>query len=89
MQDGRGSDSFIFPSTAELERTDSFIFSRVYRATMDELIAARRRTFTRWMNLKLKGSKLHVDDLEKDMSTGVVLIRLLQILSPRKKVVQK
>ena len=54
-----------------------------------QLLAARRRTFTRWLNLQLRGTKLRVDDLEKDLASGVVLVRLLQILAPQKKVAQK
>ena len=54
-----------------------------------QLLAARRRTFTRWLNLQLQGAKLRVNDLEKDLASGVVLVRLLQILAPQKKVAQK
>lgn len=77
-----------------MERTDSFILSRVdYTSavlmSMDQITATRRRTFTRWVNQHLKKPKLRVVDLEKDMATGVVLIRLLQTLSTHKKVVEK
>lgn len=53
------------------------------------LNAARRRTFTRWLNLQLRGTKLRVENLEKDLASGVVLIRLLHSLSPHKKVAEK
>lgn len=55
----------------------------------EQLSRARCRTFTRWLNLQLQGTKLHVEELEKDLASGVVLVRLLQSLSTHKKVMEK
>ena len=55
----------------------------------DQVLAARRRTFTRWVNAQLKSSKLRVEDLEKDLANGVVLVRLLQTFSPHDKALGK
>ena len=89
----------MFSSSPVLKRTGSFssyIASggdkvNVARNLMEtkQLSAARRRTFTRWLNLQLRSAKLSVENLEKDLASGVVLVRLLQTLSPRKKVIEK
>ena len=84
-------------SDTPLDRTDSFssyiLFAGVnYAGTAmanEQINAARRRTFTQWLNLQLRSTKLRVKDLEKDLASGVILIRLLQILSPHKKVMDK
>ena len=89
----------MFARSPVLERTSSFspyIASRGDKANVagtlmetEQLGAARRRTFTRWLNLQLRNAKLRVENLEKDLANGVVLIRLLQTLSSRKKVIEK
>lgn len=95
-KNGRIVSSYIFPNDSIVERSDSFsqfipprkdVSSSAMAA--EQLNAARRRTFTRWVNLQLRSTKLRVDDLEKDLASGVVLVRLLQILSPHKKVAEK
>jgi len=39
------------------------------------------KTFTRWCNEYLKDRGMHVNDLQKDLKDGVLLINLLEILS--------
>lgn len=71
----------------------SYILSRgentIRAMAVEQLNKARRRTFTRWLNLQLRGTRLDVKNLEKDLASGVVLVRLLQSLSPQKKVLEK
>ena len=86
---------FIFSGVTELERSDSFssfIESGgipVMAEAVNQVLSARRRTFTRWLNLRLKSAKLRVEDLEKDLASGVVLVRLLQTFSPHDKALGK
>ena len=47
----------------------------------EEWVAVQRRTFTNWMNHKLVGSGCQVTDLETDLREGVLLIKLLEVLS--------
>ena len=47
----------------------------------EEWVAVQRRTFTNWMNHKLVGSGCQVTDLETDLRDGVLLIKLLEVLS--------
>ena len=47
----------------------------------EEWVAVQRRTFTNWMNHKLAGSGCQVTDLETDLRDGVLLIKLLEVLS--------
>lgn len=78
-------------------RTGSFsryIPSEAGKTMTTELQAARRRTFTRWLNGTLQqrqqGRQKKVENLERDLSDGVVLLKLLQSLAPdKKKVVEK
>ena len=103
MQSGGGKDvgratSSLFPGASELERSNSFSsFIAVERAegsapmaaATEQLLSARRRTFTGWLNLRLRGSKLRVEELERDLASGVVLVRLLQTFSPHDKALGK
>lgn len=41
----------------------------------------QQKTFTKWLNDKLKIRQLFIDDLVVDLSDGVILIHLLEILS--------
>ena len=50
----------------------------------EEWVAVQKRTFTNWMNHKLEGSGHQVTDLETDLGDGVILIKLLEILSHKK-----
>lgn len=86
----------MFSSSPVFERSSSFgpyILSggenTIRPMAVEQLNKARRRTFTRWLNLQLQGTKLDVKNLEKDLASGVVLVRLLQSLSPQKKVLEK
>eukprot|EP00136_Aspergillus_niger_P001387 XP_001390338.2 alpha-actinin, sarcomeric (f-actin cross linking protein) [Aspergillus niger CBS 513.88] len=43
-------------------------------------INVQQKTFTKWLNDKLKVRKIFIDDLVVDLSDGVILIHLLEIL---------
>ncbi|KAJ6002036.1 hypothetical protein N7499_002099 [Penicillium canescens] len=43
-------------------------------------INVQQKTFTKWLNDKLKARSLAIDDLVTDLSDGVILIHLLEIL---------
>ncbi|CRG87243.1 Alpha-actinin-like protein 1 [Talaromyces islandicus] len=43
-------------------------------------INTQQKTFTKWLNNKIKARDLAIEDLVKDLSDGVVLIHLLEIL---------
>ena len=45
---------------------------------------AQKTTFTNWINEKLKHSGVHVKDLFSDLSDGLVLIKLMEVLSGKK-----
>lgn len=45
---------------------------------------AQKATFTAWMNSKLKHSGAHVKDLFSDLEDGVILIKLMEVLSGKK-----
>lgn len=45
------------------------------------VLAAQKRTFTNWMNHKLEGTGHQVTTLETDLADGVILTKLLEILS--------
>ena len=44
----------------------------------------QEKTFTRWCNEQLKIIEVSIEDLSKDLSNGVVLITLLEILSQKR-----
>lgn len=44
-------------------------------------IQVQKKTFTNWTNDKLKETDYQVEDVEKDLADGVVLIKLLDVLS--------
>ena len=48
-------------------------------------IEVQKKTFTNWVNDRLKGSERKVDDLQTDLDDGVTLITLLEALVPGKK----
>ena len=52
--------------------------------TFPEWIHVQKKTFTNWVNEKLKGTSYRVDDLEKDLDDGVTLIKLLETLANKK-----
>ena len=47
----------------------------------------RKITFTNWINDCLQSTGLRVQDLEKDLDDGLVLLKLLEVLAPGKKLV--
>ena len=47
-------------------------------------VEVQKKTFTNWMNDKLKETDRHVDELTKDLNDGLSLITLLQVLAPGK-----
>ncbi|KAF7185373.1 Alpha-actinin-like protein 1 [Pseudocercospora fuligena] len=44
-------------------------------------VKVQEKTFGKWLNNKLKARELHINDLTSDLSDGVALIHLLEILS--------
>ncbi|XP_076390473.1 filamin A protein cher isoform X4 [Megachile rotundata] len=44
----------------------------------------QQNTFTRWANEKLKAANKHIDDLESDLSDGLRLISLIEVLTQKK-----
>ena len=53
-------------------------------ATYTEWIDVQKKTFTNWVNQKLKGTPYKVEVLEKDLDDGVTLIKLLETLAHKK-----
>ena len=50
-----------------------------------EWISVQKKTFTNWVNDKLKATDIQLEDLQLDLKDGVALITLLQVLAPGKK----
>lgn len=48
-------------------------------------VDVQKKTFTNWVNDKLKETDKHVDELKGDLQDGTSLIMLLQVLAPGKK----
>ena len=48
-------------------------------------VEVQKKTFTNWINDKLKESDKQVEELKEDLKDGLALITLLQILAPGKK----
>lgn len=48
-------------------------------------IEVQRKTFTNWVNDKLKETEYRVSDITTDLKNGAVFITLLMILAPGKK----
>jgi filamin len=44
----------------------------------------QKNTFTRWANEHLKTAKMTINDLERDLSDGLRLIALIEVLSGKK-----
>ncbi|RDI79825.1 hypothetical protein Vi05172_g10163 [Venturia inaequalis] len=44
-------------------------------------ITVQQKTFTKWLNSKIKVREVQIQDLVQDLSDGVVLIHLLEVLS--------
>ena len=45
----------------------------------------QKKTFTNWINDRLKETDRTVEDLKTDLDDGVTLIKLLEVLAPGKK----
>ena len=52
--------------------------------TYTEWIDVQKKTFTNWVNEKLKDTPYKVEVLEKDLDDGVTLIKLLETLAHKK-----
>jgi len=48
-------------------------------------VDVQKKTFTNWVNDKLKDTGRRVEDLETGLDDGVTLIELLRVLAPGKK----
>ncbi len=48
-------------------------------------VEVQKKTFTNWINDKLKDTECHIEELKKDLGDGISLITLLQVLAPEKK----
>ncbi len=48
-------------------------------------VYVQKKTFTNWVNDKLKATDCKVEDLQVDLKDGIVLITLMQVLAPGKK----
>ena len=48
-------------------------------------VDVQKKTFTNWINDRLKETDRRVEDLETDLEDGVTLIKLLEVLAPGKK----
>ncbi|KAF2004441.1 alpha-actin-like proteinin [Amniculicola lignicola CBS 123094] len=44
-------------------------------------VKVQQKTFTKWLNSKVKAREVEVNDLNTDLSDGIVLIHLLEVLS--------
>ncbi|KAF2430326.1 alpha-actin-like proteinin [Tothia fuscella] len=44
-------------------------------------ITVQQKTFSKWLNSKIKAREVQIQDLVKDLSDGVILIHLLEVLS--------
>ena len=51
----------------------------------DEWVLVQKKTFTNWINDKLKDTEYSVKDITEDLADGVILITLLLVLAPDKK----
>ena len=52
--------------------------------TYTRWIEVQKKTFTNWVNEKLKGTPYKVEVLENDLDDGVTLIKLLETLANKK-----
>ena len=52
----------------------------------EDSVEVRKKTFTNWANEKLKAQEgVRLADLETDLEDGVILIKLLEMLAPGKR----
>jgi Ca2+-binding EF-hand superfamily protein len=50
-------------------------------AEQQKWITVQQKTFTKWLNTKLEAREIAIQDLVADLSDGIILIHLLEILS--------
>lgn len=50
----------------------------------EEWREVQKRVYTNWVNDKLKKTDQHVVNLPKDLGNGIILIKLLEVLSGKK-----
>ncbi len=71
-------------------RTDSMSSSRTdsvsTKSGSKRGTKVQKKAFTRWINDNLKHTSIKVKDVEKDLDDGLVLIKLLESLVPRKQI---
>ena len=63
---------------------DSFVGMAADKHLDAEWKRIQKKTFTRWCNEHLKANMLKIEELTKDLSDGVKLIVLLEVLSQKK-----
>lgn len=51
----------------------------------EDWVEVQKKTFTNWANETLKQGGLKVTNLETDLEDGVILIKLLEMLAPGKR----
>ncbi|RDD43106.1 Spectrin beta chain, non-erythrocytic 1 [Trichoplax sp. H2] len=68
---------------SDAARAGHFEKSRI-KALASEREKIQKKTFTKWMNSYLNRVSINVNDLYTDVTDGVVLIRLLEVLSGEK-----
>ena len=51
----------------------------------EDWVEVQKKTFTNWANETLKQGGLRVTNLETDLEDGVILIKLLEMLAPGKR----
>ena len=59
------------------------------RRPSQDWVAAQKRTLTNWVNEKLQGTGYEVQDLTTDLDSGTILIKLLEVLAPGRKMPRK
>lgn len=53
-------------------------------ANLEPWVGVQTRVYTNWINDKLKGTRKSVSNLSKDLTDGLILIELLELLSGKK-----
>ena len=55
------------------------------KGSSNEWIQVQKKTFTNWINDKLKDTEFSVNEIAEDLADGILLITLLLRLAPDKK----
>ena len=67
--------------SSEMEKRLSRLISE-----QEDSVEVQKKTFTNWANEKLKTQEgVRLADLETDLEDGVILIKLLEMLAPGKR----